>query len=176
VLSDGDAGLRHLQRTVLPAATVVLDWFHIAMRFEHVLRAATGVSAGTASVHRGELSRRGIEGAKWCLWHGRWKRCLGKLVTAYRWTEAKGIRDAAGVETLRRHLKDLIDYLEANQAALVNYGARRRRGEPISTAFVESAVNEIVSRRMTKKQQMRWNRWTVQPFLDVRAASGGLCG
>ncbi len=38
---------------------------------------------------------------------------------------------------------------------LVSYGARRRHGEPISTAFVESAVNEIVSRRMIKKQQMR---------------------
>ena len=23
---------------------------------------------------------------------------------------------------------------------------------------------------MIKKQQMRWNRWTVQPLLDVRAA------
>ena len=23
---------------------------------------------------------------------------------------------------------------------------------------------------MIKKQQMRWNRWTVQPFLDVRTA------
>jgi hypothetical protein len=27
-----------------------------------------------------------------------------------------------------------------------------------------------VSKRMIKKQQMRWNRWTVQPFLDVRTA------
>jgi hypothetical protein len=53
---------------------------------------------------------------------------------------------------------------------LLNYGARRRHSEPISTAFVESAVNEIVSRRMIKKQQMRWNRWTVQPFLNVRVA------
>jgi hypothetical protein len=35
---------------------------------------------------------------------------------------------------------------------------------------VESAVNEIVAKRMNKKQQMRWNRATVQPFLDVRAA------
>jgi hypothetical protein len=43
-------------------------------------------------------------------------------------------------------------------------------GQPISTAFVESAVNEIVARRMIKKQQMHWNRWTVQPFLDVRTA------
>lgn len=115
--------------------------------------------------------RRDIERAKWCLWHGRWKRCLVKLANTYRWSEAKSIRDAAGIETLRRHLRDLIDYLESNQAALVNYSARRRRGEPISTAFVESAVNEIVSRRMIKKQQMRWNRWTVQPFLDVRTAA-----
>ena len=50
------------------------------------------------------------------------------------------------------------------------YAARRRRGEPISTAFVESAVNEIVAKRMNKAQQMRWNRATVQPFLDVRTA------
>ena len=52
----------------------------------------------------------------------------------------------------------------------MHYAARRRRGEPISTAFVESAVNEIVAKRMNKKPQMRWNRTTVQPFLDVRAA------
>jgi hypothetical protein len=40
----------------------------------------------------------------------------------------------------------------------VHYAARRRCGEPISTAFVESAVNEIIAKRMNKKQQMRWNR------------------
>jgi hypothetical protein len=52
----------------------------------------------------------------------------------------------------------------------VHYAAQRRHGEPISTAFVESAVNEMVAKRMNKKQQMRWNRATVQPVLDVRAA------
>ena len=52
----------------------------------------------------------------------------------------------------------------------MNYGRRRHEQLPISTAFVESAVNEILSKRMIKKQQMRWNRWTVQPFLDVRVA------
>jgi hypothetical protein len=40
VLCDGDAGLRRLQRETLPEATLVLDWWHIAMRFEHVLQAA----------------------------------------------------------------------------------------------------------------------------------------
>jgi hypothetical protein len=53
---------------------------------------------------------------------------------------------------------------------LVHYAARRRQGEPISTAFIESAVNEIVAKRMNKKQQMRWSRTTVQPFVDVRTA------
>jgi hypothetical protein len=61
-------------------------------------------------------------------------------------------------------------YLERNAGALVPYAARQRRGQPISTAFVESAVNEIVAKRMTKRQQMRWDRATVQPFLDVRTA------
>jgi hypothetical protein len=53
---------------------------------------------------------------------------------------------------LQRHLQDLLADLSANRSALVNYGARHRHGEPISTAFVESAINEIVARRMIKNQ------------------------
>ncbi len=51
---------------------------------------------------------------------------------------------------VRRHVADLLGYLDRNQAALVHYAARRRNGEAISTAFVESAVNEIVAWRMNK--------------------------
>jgi hypothetical protein len=76
----------------------------------------------------------------------------------------------AGIGRLEHHVGELLAYLERNQGALVHYAARRRNGEPISTAFVESAVNEIIAKRMNKKQQMRWNRATVQPFLDVRTA------
>jgi hypothetical protein len=71
---------------------------------------------------------------------------------------------------IQRHVSELLGYLGRNQDTLVHYAARRRRGEPISTAFVESAVNEIIAKRMNKKQQMRWNRTTVQSFLDVRTA------
>jgi hypothetical protein len=39
---------------------------------------------------------------------------------------------------------------------LPNYADRWCNGEAISTAFVESAVNQIISRRFVKKQQMRW--------------------
>ncbi len=51
VLSDGDAGLWKLQRQVMPKATLVLDWWHIAMRFEHALQAARGLGAGAASAY-----------------------------------------------------------------------------------------------------------------------------
>jgi hypothetical protein len=43
-------------------------------------------------------------------------------------------------------------------------------GAVVSTAFVESGVNEIIAKRMNKKQQMRWTRTTVQSFLDVRTS------
>src|SRR5580765_226185 len=39
VLCDGDAGLWRLQREA-PNATIVLDWWHAAVRFEHALQAA----------------------------------------------------------------------------------------------------------------------------------------
>ena len=60
------------------------------------------------------------------------------------------------------------DQQSENLARRPNYGKRYRAGQRISTGFVESAVNEIVAKRMVKKQQMRWNRHTVRSFLDVR--------
>src|SRR5690242_17542629 len=168
VLCDGDAGLWRLQHEVLPGATVVLDWWHAAVRFEHALQAARGLGAADASLAYDAV--RTLERAKWCLWHGRWTGCRCKLAALCRWTKRKPVRDVVGIGRLQRHVSDLLGYLERNRDALVPYAARRRRGEPISTAFVESAVNEIVAKRMTKAQQMRWNRATMQSFLDVRTA------
>jgi hypothetical protein len=45
-LSDGDAGLWHMQRQAQPVAAIVLDLFHIAMRFDHAHKSATGLCAG----------------------------------------------------------------------------------------------------------------------------------
>ena len=170
VLCDGDVGLWRLQREALPGATVVLDWWHVAIRFEHALQTARGVGVGTADADLGDEAARRLERAKWRLWHGRWIGCRRKLAGLYRWTKRKDIREVAGIGRLHRHICELLGYLERNEDMLVHYSARRRRGEPISTAFVESAVNEIVAKRMNKKQQMRWSRTTVQPFLDVRTA------
>jgi hypothetical protein len=168
VLCDGDAGLWRLQREALPNATIVLDWWHAAVRFEHALQAARGL--GAADTHLADEAVRGLERAKWRLWHGRWPGCRRKLAALCRWARRTSIRGMAGIGRLEHHVGDLLGYLERNQEALVHYAARRRHDEPISTAFVESSVNEIIAKRMNKKQQMRWNRATVQSFLDVRTA------
>ena len=117
-----------------------------------------------------DRAERDLERAKWRLWHGRWAGCRDRLAALLRWTSRKDVYEAAGIDRLQRHVTNLLGYLERNAGALVPYAARRRRGQPISTAFVESAVNEIVAKRMTKRQQMRWDGATVQPFLDVRTA------
>jgi len=170
VLCDGDAGLWRLQRKVLPNAVVVLDWWHAAVRFEHALQSGRGLGTGTADVPLADTAVRGLERAKWRLWHGRWPGCRRGLAALCRWMQRRPMRDVAGVDKVRQHVADLLGYLERNEAALVHYAARRRRGEPIATSFVESAVDEIIAWRMAKAQQMRWNRATVQPFLDVRTA------
>ncbi|MGI4945781.1 MAG: hypothetical protein ACRYHQ_35350 [Janthinobacterium lividum] len=77
VLCDGDAGLWRLQREALPDATVVLDWWHAAVRFEHVLQAARGLGAGPVDTHLADKAVRGLERAKWRLWHGCWAEGAG---------------------------------------------------------------------------------------------------
>jgi hypothetical protein len=52
------------------------------------------------------------------------------------------------------HILANCTYIERSGGFIPNYGERYRNGERISTGFVESAVNQVVSKRMAKKQQM----------------------
>jgi hypothetical protein len=136
------------------------------MRFEHALQAARGL----ADTHLSNEAVRGLERARWRLWHGRWTGCRRRLEALSRRAKRKHLRDIAGIDRIQRH-RQRTPWLPWSQPGHAGaLAARRRRGEPISTAFVESAVNEIITKRMNKKQQMRWNRTTVQSFLDVRTA------
>src|SRR5215204_4564261 len=89
VLFDGDAGLWRLQRAALPGATIVLDWWHAAVRFGHARQAARGFGVGTADTSLAQDALRTLERAKWCLWHGRWTGCRRKLAALRRWTRRK---------------------------------------------------------------------------------------
>jgi hypothetical protein len=49
-----------------------------------------------------------------------------------------------------------------------NYGERYRAGERISTGFVESTVNQVISKRFCKKQQMAWTPRGAHLLLQIR--------
>jgi hypothetical protein len=69
-------------------------------------------------------------------------------------------------------------YIAVNRVFVPNYGDRHRHGEAISTAFVESTVNQVVSKRMVKQQQMRWTQQGAHLLLQIRtqALNGDLRG
>jgi hypothetical protein len=49
-----------------------------------------------------------------------------------------------------------------------NYGERYRHGERISTGFVEATVNQVISKRFCKKQQMGWTPRGAHLLLQIR--------
>ena len=59
---------------------------------------------------------------------------------------------------LLKAVEEFHTYITNNAGFIPNYGERYRHGERISTGFVESTVNQVVSKRMVKKQQMRWSQ------------------
>ena len=58
--------------------------------------------------------------------------------------------------------------MERNQAFIPNYGERYRHGERIASGFVGSAVNQVVSKRMAKHQQMQWTKRGAHLLLQIR--------
>ena len=76
--------------------------------------------------------------------------------------------DSLEQRKLSKAVTEFGGYIRANATSIPNYGERFRAGEAISSAFVESAVNQVVSKRMVKKQQMRWTPRGAHLLLQVR--------
>ena len=72
------------------------------------------------------------------------------------------------LKKLSRALEEFDTYIAGNSDAIVNYGERYRCGERISTGFVESTINQVVSKRFVKKQKMRWTERGAHLLLQVR--------
>ncbi len=69
---------------------------------------------------------------------------------------------------LLKALEEFDGYIAANREFIPDYGDRYHNDETITTAFVESAVNQVVSKRFVKKQRMRWSQKGAHLLLQVR--------
>jgi hypothetical protein len=164
-LSDGDDKLRELQWEMSPKATHILDWFHLTMKLTVLGQFGKGLVQCEAVL--GEAIRDQIERLKWSLWHGQVDKALGKIddmetsIAPFHETYARFAH-------LVKALSELRTYIVNNQHVIPNYGERYHHGEAIATGFVESTVNEVVSKRFCKKQQMQWSKEGAHLLLQTR--------
>ena len=108
-----------------------------------------------------------LESLKWHLWHGNIYRAL-QIVEDLERDLDSGIDPTERETKLLKAVSEFHHDIEVNRAFIPNDGDRYRHGETISSAFVESTVNQMISIRMVKKQQVRWAQRGAHLLLQVR--------
>ncbi len=166
-LSDGADNVRDLQYLMYPEANHILDWFHVTMRITVLNQFAKGVEK--SDPEHGPKITKNLESAKWYLWHGNTENALDKLEDCYCTLECEEIK-YENCKKFLKHLEEMDTYISNNSHLIPNYGEKYRYGETITTAFVESTINEVVAKRMVKKQQMQWTHQGAHYLLQTRTA------
>ncbi|WP_434032754.1 ISKra4 family transposase [Cupriavidus sp. a3] len=165
-LSDGGDTVRFSQLGFGDRGEYVLDWFHIAMRVQNLEQMIKGRPAHCDGPTNAAFIKD-LHGAKWHLWHGCPYPALRRLESLGWDLDAEASPEEA---KLLGKLEEFIVYLDNNRHFIVNYGDRYRHGEPIASGFVESAVNQVVSKRFVKRQQMAWRPRHADNLLQIRTA------
>jgi hypothetical protein len=144
----------------------ILDWFHIAMKFKAAQNSVRG--SKLFEPHERDMVCDWLRSAEWLVWHGKGRQAVARIKGM---DEELLARPGHEDSTLWWNLRRLYYYIDNNESTLVNYGARYRKGLPISSSIAESAVNLLVSHRMAKKQQMRWTNEGAHQLVQVRVAA-----
>ena len=172
-LSDGGEDVRNVQLYLNPEAEHLLDWFHITMRLTVLNQIGKGlpekIGEGDDEYELRPGVLKDLESLKWYLWHGNVFQALKKLEGLEMDVEAVAFetKDEAARKFLK-YIEELHTYVSRNQTFIPNYGERYRNGERIASGFVESAVNQVVSKRMVKHQQMQWTQRGAHMLLQIR--------
>jgi hypothetical protein len=165
--------VRELQLYLNPHAEHLLDWFHVTMRLTALQQTAKGLPEKTRDEEEDYPLRapdmRELERLTWFLWHGNVYKSL-QVVQCIEMDPDAAVA-MSGHATARKLLKAMEEfhtYIENNKGFIPNYGERYRHGERISTGFVESTVNQVISKRFCKKQQMAWTPRGAHLLLQIR--------
>jgi hypothetical protein len=164
-LSDGGDTARRLQEYLHPSSEHVIDWFHITMRLTVLQQQKKALQAEQPQI--GEEIAKQLESVKHLLWHGNAEEALERLGGLI--IELDLLRTFSHVaDKLGQGIGEFETYIRNNIELIPNFGERYRQGETISTAFVESTINQVVSKRFVKKQQMQWTPRGAHLLLQTR--------
>jgi hypothetical protein len=166
-MSDGGDDVRRVQAYLHPQSEHWIDWFHITMRITVLQQLTKSLRADVAGEIDSPVWSRRIDSVKHLLWHGNVAEALDRMEELLTDLELISAPSLA-IEKLTVGLNELETYIRNNRQFIPNFGERYRHGETISTAFVESTINHVVSRRFVKKQQMHWTLKGAHLLLQVR--------
>jgi hypothetical protein len=114
----------------------ILDWFHIAMKFRAAEQSV--LSSRRQAGPDWDWVQREIRSAKWLGWHGKGRKAVPRLRAVNAELEKWPGQEFSA---LRWNVRKACGYIDGHLQFLVNYGARYRKGLPISSGIAESAVN-----------------------------------
>lgn len=168
-LSDGDEKIRELLSGLNPNAEYILDWFHVTMRITALNQVAKGLAP--THVEPRKSIREDLTSIKWYLWHGNVFKALQRieyLLDDIALLAESKKKPCPIAKKLDKMMAEFQTYISRNEGMIPNYGELWRVGETISSSFVESTVNQVISKRFVKKQQMRWTPKGAHLLLQVR--------
>ncbi len=144
VLSDGAVGPRALGEAASIPGPVrhVWDWFHLAMRIQHVAQCVKGWPDTTADERqKGADLADIVEHIRWRLWHGQVRRALDLVVRDVAIAKRTMAEMNSGgqperlpkvAQALRRALET---YVAGLSNLIIDYATARRCEEPFSTSL-----------------------------------------
>lgn len=91
------------------------------------------------------------------LWYGNVATALNYIDDCVMYCDDPEL-NYANLKAQPKQPDEMYTYIRNNQMMLPGYEEMRRYGEPVSTLLVVSTINEVIARRMAKKQQMQWSR------------------
>jgi hypothetical protein len=151
-LSDGGEDIRQVREYLHPNSEHVIDWFHIMMRLT-VLQQQTKALEEKQPEDAAAVSKQLKALIKHLLWHGNGEEALerlSKLLIDLKLMGSPSQRPRSWRRAWRSSRLTSATIRNPFQTTVSGIG----RGETISTAFVESTINQVVSRRFVKRQQM----------------------
>jgi hypothetical protein len=164
-LSDGGEDIRQVREYLHPNSEHVIDWFHITMRLTVLQQQSKALEEAWPESELATSKR--LESIKHLLWHGNVEEALERMTNLLMDLELIENHSAAA-DKLAAGVAEFENYIRNNQESIPNYGERYRQGETISTASVESTINQVVSRRFVKRQQMHWTLRGAHLLLQTR--------
>jgi len=126
----------------------ILDWFHIGKKFQQVKNAL------------GEAFETSLDSAKWKLWHGKAEESLAKMAL---------LQDQITDDAKQSKITGLFNYINRNQAYIVNYHERAQANKTYTSQVAESHIDSLINARHKRTGKMQWSREGADNVLQIRA-------